>query len=184
MDELENTMAESGDEDIGEVSAEKSDDTEESEDEVIDAPVKKKNYGSIPAAIVGGIIGVFVSLIVISICCGVTGGMRYFPYVLIPLCTCFGVVLLKGDKGICGFVITVLLTALGVFLAPSFGAAALYAIKHSISVLSVPLIAITMIGKSNFLTDISFSSAYVFPIVFAIIGLAAVWQIYLYYRTK
>ena len=92
--------------------------------------------------------------------------------------------LLKGDKGIGGFVITVLLTALGVFLAPSFGAAALYAIKHGISVLSVPLIVITMIGKSNFLTDISFSSAYVFPIVFAIIGLAAVWQIYLYYRTK
>ena len=63
-------------------------------------------------------------------------------------------------------------------------AAVLYAAKQGISLLSVPLLAVTMVGKTNFLTGIAFSSAYVFPIVFAIIGLAAVWQLYLYYRTK
>lgn len=154
------------------------------ETENADVTVKGNKHGSIPAAVVGGVIGLFVALIIISICCGVTGGMRYFPYILIPLGICFGVVLLNGDKGSWGFGITAVLTALGVFLAPAFGAAVLYALKQGISVLSVPLLAVTMVGKENFLTGIAFSSAYVFPIVFAAIGLAAVWQIYLYYRTK
>ena len=182
MDELEKTAAEENGADLNiteNAGEEDMPDTENAE-----TPVKEKKSGSIPAAVVGGIIGLFIALIVISICCGVTGGMRYFPYILIPLGICFGVVLLKGDKGPWGFGITVVLTALGVFLAPAFGAAVLYAAKQGISLLSVPLLAVTMVGKANFLTGIAFSSAYVFPIVFAVIGLAAVWQLYLYYRTK
>lgn len=145
---------------------------------------KRSDAGSLAASVLGGLLGAFAALLIISVCCAVSGGIRYFPYILIPLCVCFATVILKGNKGTWGFVISAVFSAVGMFFVPAFAAAVEYAGKQGISALSVPLIAFSKVGEVNFFTDISFSSASVFPIVFVVIGLAVVWQIFRYYRIK
>lgn len=143
-----------------------------------------EDTGTVFLSVLAGIVGAFAALLVMSVCFGITGGVRYFPFILLPLCICFANILFKGNKALAGLACCIIFTALGVFLAPAFFSAVSYCAKQDASFLTVPLVALGKVGENNFFTDISFSSQTVFPVVFAIIGIAVSWQIGKYYRNR
>lgn len=147
-------------------------------------PAVKKDGGSVLMSVIAGLLGTFIALLLISLCCGITGGIRYFPFILLPLCICFANVIFKGDKSVPGIICNIIFTALGVFLVPAFFSAVQYCLKHGTSLITIPFVALGRITDKNFFTDISLSSHTVFPIIFAIIGVAVSWQIGKYYRNK
>ena len=176
MDEMENNQI-FQDENGDPVAAENTDIEEE-------LPAVKKDGGSVLLSVFAGVLGTFIALLLISVCCGVTGGIRYFPFILIPLCICFANVILKGDKSVPGIICNIIFTALGIFLVPAFFSAVQYCLKQGTTLITLPLVALGRVTENNFFTDISFSSHTVFPIIFAIIGVAVSWQIGKYYRNK
>ncbi len=142
---------------------------------------EKLNYGFVPASILAGLVGLAAALIIVSICAAVSGGDRYFPYILFPLCICLFTKLFSAHTGIAGILITALFSVIGLFITPAFSYAINYCIKEEIFFLSSPLVAFSSLAEHNFFTDIALSADTVFPAAFIVIGILITYQIYRYF---
>ena len=133
--------------------------------------------GSVPASILGGLVGMLVALILCTAVFAIFGRMPYIFFLLLPLSICFFSLIFKGSLNIGGLVCEIIFTALGIFMLPAFFTASTLVKASGTSFLSVPLIALTEVGSINFFTNIAFATSTLFPILIAAIGITAVWQI-------
>ena len=139
-------------------------------------------HGSLPAAILGGILGLIAGIIIACIICALFGKVGYIPYLILPLCICFGTVILRGKKELSSLVALIILSVAGAAFLPAVDAAYVQAVDGGVSLFSLPLLAFSHIGEANLLTNFTFSSACVIPAVQTIIGICISWQIFRYYR--
>ena len=134
--------------------------------------------GSAAVSVLAGLVGCIAG----TLLCAAGGGMASTPgrflFLLIPLAIGAANLLFRGSRKIPALVITAVFSLLGVFLVPSLTAAAAAAGKQGLSLLSVPLIALSRIGTANYFTDLALDSAHVFPVVFAVIGVLIAWEAY------
>jgi len=165
-DEADEPAGDSCPADISETDVEASEEDEDSEEEVKEKPYR----GSIPAAILAGIVGGFVGILLVTLIGGITNNFGIFSFFFIPVCIAGATALFKGNRGIPGLISMIVFTALGLYLVPTFCAAAERAARSGVSLLSTPLLATTMIGSNNFLTDFALNTAHVFPVLFCAAG--------------
>ena len=140
--------------------------------------------GSVPASILGGLVGMFIALILCTAAFVIFDTMPYLMFFLFPLCVCFMSLVFKGSLNIGGLVCEIIFTALGIFVLPAFFTACRFVKANGTSFFSVPLLALTEVGSSNFFTNFAFSTSTVFPILIAIIGIIISWQIFRLKKAK
>lgn len=134
--------------------------------------------GTTAFSLLAGVVGCFVGTILCAAGGGMTSTLGMLLFLLIPLAIGAANLLFKGSRRIPGLVITALFTALGVWIVPSFTAAAADIKAQRLSFFSLPLIAVTKIGKASYFTDFAFDTAHVFPFLFAVVGVLIVWELY------
>ena len=134
--------------------------------------------GSAAVSLLAGLVGCIVGTLLCAAGGGRTSTLGMFLFVLIPMAIGAANLLFRGNRGVPALVITAVFTALGVFLVPSLTAAAVTARTQGLSVFSVPLIALSRIGTANYFTEFALDTAHVFPVVFAVIGVLIVWELY------
>ncbi len=149
-----------------------------SEDEEFSEDGTTPADGSVAASLLAGIVGCIVGMILCALGGGMTSTPGMFLFLLIPLLIGGANLLFRGIRRIPGLVITIVFSALGVWLVPSLTAAAMAARKQGLSILSVPLIALSRIGTANYFTNLAFDTAHVFPVLFAAIGILIAWEVY------
>ncbi|MBQ8830143.1 MAG: hypothetical protein IJ017_00915 [Oscillospiraceae bacterium] len=147
------------------------DETEEYEEDVY------VDEGSVAASVLGGLVGMFIALILCTAVFIIFDSMPYILFFLFPLCVCFMSLVFKGSLNKGGLVCEIIFTALGIFMLPAFFTACHYVKANGTSFLSVPLVALSEIGNSNFFTNFGFTTSTVFPILIAVIGIIISWQI-------
>lgn len=140
--------------------------------------------GSPAASVLGGLVGMFIALILSTAIYGIFGRMPYVLLFLFPLCVCFISLLFKGSLNIGGLICEIIFTAIGIIIHPAFFISLHYAKANGTSFLSVPLIALTEIGNCNLFTNFSFSTSTVFPVIIAVIGIIISWQIFKLKKAK
>lgn len=140
--------------------------------------------GSVAASVLGGLVGMIIALILSSVIFGIFDKMPYLMYFLFPLCVCFMSLVFNGSLNRGGLICEIIFTVLGIFILPAFFSAFHYVKVSGTSFLSVPLVALSEIGTSNFFTNISFSTATVFPVIIAIIGIIISWNIFKLKKAK
>ena len=129
-------------------------------------------------SLLAGIVGCFVGWILCALGGGTSTTLGLFLFLLIPLAIGAANLLFNGSRGIPGLVITIIFSVLGVWLVPALTTAAASVMKQGLSILSAPLVALTKVGSSGYFSDLAFDTAHVFPVVFAVIGVWIVWQLY------
>ena len=140
------------------------------------------SYGSFPCGNTRRHSRLIVGIIIACIICALFGKVGYIPYLILPLCICFGTVILHGKKEVGSLVALIILSVAGAAFLPAIDAAYAQAVDSGISLFSLPLLAFSHIGEANLLTNFTFSSACVIPAVQTIIGICISWQIFRYYR--
>ena len=133
--------------------------------------------GSAAASVLGGLVGMIISLIICTAVFEIFGSMPYLLFFLFPFCTLFMSLVFKGSLNVGGLVCEIVFTALGIFILPAFFTALHYVKVNGTSFLSVPLVALTEVGNSNFFTNFGFVSSTILPILIATIGIIVSWQI-------
>ena len=158
---------------------------EDSEDTLPDVPGAEEidvqespSDGSVVFSLLAGIVGCFVGWILCALGGGTSTTLGLFLFLLIPLAIGAANLLFNGSRGIPGLVITIIFSVLGVWLVPALTTAAASVMKQGLSILSAPLVALTKVGSSGYFSDLAFDTAHVFPVVFAVIGVWIVWQLY------
>ena len=160
---------------------------ETEEEEVFEEAEEEYRYidtGSVPASVLGGIIGMIVTLIICTIIYGIFQSVPYLLFFLFPFIICVFSLLLKGSLTFGGLMCEIIFTALGIFFLPSFLVAFDYVVSMDTSVFSVPLVALSLVGKNNFFSTFTFSTQTVFPILIAILGITIVWHVYKLKKAK
>ncbi len=173
MSEFENKNELELDEEL--VVSEENEDTEE---------YRYIDTGSPAASVLGGLVGMFIALVLSTVVYGVFGKMPYILLFLFPLCVCFVSLLFNGSLNIGGLICEIIFTAIGIIIHPAFFIALHYVKANGTSFLSVPLVALTEIGNNNLFTNFSFSTATVFPVIIAVIGIIISWQIFKLKKAK
>lgn len=152
--------------------------TEEYEEEIY------VDEGSVPASILGGLVGMLVALILCTAIFAIFGSIPYIFFLLFPLSICFFSLVFKGSLNVGGLVCEIIFTALGIFILPAFFTANTLVKASGTSFLSVPLVALTEVGNTNFFTNFAFATSTVFPILIAVIGIIVTWQIFRLKKAK
>lgn len=142
------------------------------------------NTGSVASSVLGGLCGMVIALIICTVAYYIFASTPYILFLLFPLCICFMSLLFNGSLNVGGIITETIFTFLGIFLFPAFCTACNRVSIAGISPFSVPLVALSEIGNSNFIMNFSFSSLYIFPILVAIIGIAISWQIFRLKKSK
>jgi hypothetical protein len=148
----------------------------ELEDEQQEAAPEPK--GSIVATFAAAFAGVLVGVIPIAIWAYLTNYTGRVLYVVIPIVIGLFIVLMGGCRDRRGVVITAVFSYVGAMWG---GVVAYTAHKAYVSGYSPALIypmSFDMIGTSKVISGISFSSDYVFPALFVLIGIIAAWMIF------
>ena len=140
--------------------------------------------GSVPASILAGIVGCLIGVILCTLAGGTSTSLGQLFFLLIPLCIGFFHFLFHGDLGVPGLIVTIVFSAVGLYLVPSFSAAAGVAARDAVSLFAVPLLAFSGAGDSSYFSKLAFDTAHVFPPVFVIMGILIAWQLYRMKRGK
>lgn len=129
-----------------------------------------KNDTQLPTSIVGGLIGMLAGTLPAAIWVLIFR-VPFSPlYVFLPLLVYGGIRVFRGYREKRGFIVTCIFSVLGFYLTLLSCQAALDVLKYKMLFINLPLVTITRIGKSGALSGPVFSSAYVFPALFAILG--------------
>ena len=134
--------------------------------------------GSAAVSLLAGLIGCIAGMILCALGGGMTSTLGRFLFLLIPLAIGAANLLFRGSRRVPALVITAAFAALGTCLVPSFTAAAETAGNQGLSVLSVPLIALSKVPTANYFTGFALDTAHVFPVLFAAIGVLIAWEMY------
>ena len=140
--------------------------------------------GSVPASILAGIVGCLIGVILCTLAGGTSTSLGQLLFLLIPLCIGIFHLLFRGDLGVPGLIVTIVFSAIGLYLVPSFSAAAGVAARDGVSVFAVPLLAFSGAGDNTYFSKLTFDTAHVFPPVFVIMGILIAWQLYRMKRGK
>lgn len=178
MSEFEFNTNETLEEEISEVSPEAEEIIEEQNEE------RYVDTGSVAGSILGGLVGMIIALLLCTVIHGIFGKTPHIAYFLFPLCICVMSLIFSGSLKISGLITAAVFTFLGIIIYPAFSAACDSVLDRSLSPLSVPLVALAQVGKSNLLANFTFTSQYVYPILIAIIGIAITWQVFKLKKAK
>ena len=159
-------------------------------EEHIGGPIAQEDYlpppsgGSVPASILAGIVGCLIGVILCSLAGGTSTSLGQLLFLLIPLCIGIFHLLFHGNLGVPGLIVTTVFSAIGLYLVPSFSAAAGVESRDGVSVFAVPLLAFSGAGNNTYFSKMAFDTSHVFPPVFVIMGILIVWQLYRMRREK
>lgn len=140
----------------------------------------RKHDPLLPISVVGGLVGMLIGILPATIWLLIFGASFSPLYIFLPLIIYLGIKIFKGYNGKRGIITTCIFTLIGTYLTMLSCQAALEVAKYykyHMSFLSVPLVTITKIGKSNALPGPLFSAAYVFPAVFIILGVLLAYEL-------
>jgi hypothetical protein len=91
-------------------------------------------------------------------------------YIFLPLLIYLGFRIFRGYNGRRGLLMLCIFTMVGFYLTLLSVSAAAYVTYYHMSSLSFPLVTVTLLGQRGVLTGSFFSSAYIFPLVFMLLG--------------
>lgn len=178
MSEFELNNNEASEEEISEISPETEEITEETTEE------RYVDTGSVAGSVLGGLVGMIIALLLCTVIHGIFGKTPYLTFFLFPLCICVMSLIFSGSLTKGGIITAAVFNFLGIIAYPAFSAACDSVLDRALSPLSVPLVALTQIGKTNLLSSFSFTSQFVYPIIIAIIGIVITWQIFKLKKAK
>lgn len=147
-------------------------------EEAMDTEAETKapgHQGSVAMSILAGLIGGFIGLLICTLAGGTGSNAGIILFMAIPVCIGLLNYLFRGSKGWPWLLITVLFSTLYLYLQPAFTEAARLASVKGISMVSVPLLAMTQVGKHNFISSFTPTLLGIFPILFILVGIFAVW---------
>ena len=124
----------------------------------------------LPASVVGGFIGMLVGTLPVVIWFMVFRFTFSPMYVFLPLFVYLGLKLFGGFRGRMGLITLCGFTVLGFFFTLLSVEAAVDILRYGMTIFNVPLVAVTLIGQQDVLAGPLFSSAYVFPLIFSLLG--------------
>ncbi len=140
------------------------------ENETANLRLSGTHDAQLPISVVGGLIGMLIGTLPAAIWVLIFG-VTFSPlYVFLPLLIYWGIKFFKGYRGKRGFIIICFYSVIGFYLTILSCQAAIDVIKYKMLFTSLPLVTITMIGKIESLSGLKFSSAYVFPTLFVLLG--------------
>ena len=132
--------------------------------------VYRKNDALLPATVVGGLVGTLVGTLPVTVWYLIFRFSFAPMYVFLPLSIYLGLKLFRGFRGKRGLIALCVFTVIGFYLTLLSVEAAAYALRLHMLVFNVPLVTVTLIGQHGVLTGPVFSSAYIFPFVFSLLG--------------
>jgi hypothetical protein len=98
---------------------------------------------------------------------------------LLPLFIYLGIRVFKGCLDRRGFAICCVMSVFGFYLTVLSCQAAVDVLKYNMLFLNLPLVTVTMIGGGGALSEPFFSSAYIFPVLFTLLGVALDYELLL-----
>lgn len=125
----------------------------------------------LPVSVVGGLVGMLVGTLPATICSLIFGRAFSPLYVFLPLFIYLGIKIFKGYSDRRGVIMVAIFSALGFYLTLLSCQAAAYVLRYQMFILNIPLVTISLIGQANVLRGPAFSSAYILPLVFALLGI-------------
>ncbi len=136
----------------------------------------KKDDAHWPTSIIGAFVGMLAGTLPAAAWALIFGASFSPLYLLVPLAVYYGIKLMGKLEGPRGLALLIIFTAIGLYLTLLSCQAAGDVLKYKMSVFNLPLVTITLIGRSGVLPAPFFSSANVFPVVFAAIGTALAYE--------
>jgi hypothetical protein len=124
----------------------------------------------LPISIVGGLVGMLAGTLPAAIW-ALLFGFSFSPmYIFIPLIIYRVIKIFKGYTGKRGFAAICIFSVFGFYLTILSCQASADVLKYGMSFLNLPLVTATLIGKSEAFSGSAFSSAYIFPFLFSLLG--------------
>ena len=132
--------------------------------------IEEKSNKLLPASLLAALIGSLLGPIP-AIAGVLIAKMIFYPlFVAAPLLIFLLNSLLGGERGLRALIITILFSLLSAYIGAIACQVAFYVASDSISVFRIPLLTVMVFGRSGVLPALA--SAYVYPIVFAALGIA------------
>lgn len=131
----------------------------------------------LPISVFGGLVGMLAGTLPAAVWVLIFG-VSFSPlYVFLPIFIYWGIKAFKGCRDRRGFAVCCILSVIGFYLTFLSCAAALDVLKFGMSFLNLPLVTITLIGRTTTLSAPFFSSVYIFPLLFTILGILIVYEL-------
>ena len=141
---------------------------------------KTYGEGSPGRAFAGAILGMLAALWLCQAIYAVSGRIYRLPFIAFPLFICGLTLLFRGGGRKLCLVLTIVFSAAGALLVPAGCLAVDYAVRYGSVFLSVIPVTLVMVPDSRVITGASFSSAYVLPLAFIVVGILIAWELYRY----
>jgi hypothetical protein len=138
-----------------------------------------KHDALVPATVIGALLGMLAGTLPPALWVLIFGVSFPPLYLLPPLAIWLGIRVFKGHTGLHGVVVTTVFSIAGFYLTLLSCQAADHILRFRMSAFNLPLVTAAMIGRSGALPGPAFSAAYVYPAVFAIIGLVLACELHL-----
>lgn len=138
--------------------------------------------GLLPASLLAGLIGAILGIIPATLLAYYTGTVIYLFFIAAPLLAVLFNWIIKGGRDIRALIVTAVFSIISAYLTAVFCQAALYTSVHNISLPQIPILATFALGKSGVIP--AEFSAYAYPLVFTIFGIALAWELLIGGRQK
>ena len=136
-----------------------------------------KQDALLPISIVGGLLGMLAGTLPAAVWVLIFGRSFAPMYTFLPLLIFLGIWVFKGCRDKRGFILACFLSAIGFYLTVLSCQAALDVIKYKMLFTNLPLVTATLIGSGEAFAGPTFSSAYLFPTLFTILGVLLVYEL-------
>jgi hypothetical protein len=131
---------------------------------------RARRDGLLPLSVIGALVGMLVGTLPAT-ACALIFGVAFSPlYAFMPLIVYLGIRLFGGLDGRRGLITLCVFSAVGFYLTLVSCQAANYVIEYHVLFLSIPLVTMSLLGQPSVLPAHIFSSFYIFPFVFTLLG--------------
>lgn len=136
-----------------------------------------KRDALLPISVVGGLLGMLAGTLPAAL--WVVLFKVTFPplFLFLPLFIYGGICVFKGCIHRRGFAVTCILSVIGFYLAVLSCQAALEVTKYKMLVFNLPLVTISLIGRSTAFQSPFLSASYIYPILFTLLGIALIYEL-------
>ena len=132
--------------------------------------------GLLPVSVLAALIGAILGFIPAAIFTYLTGTIFYPLFLAAPLLAYLFNSLLKGGRDIRALISVAVLSLASAYITALSCQAAIYAAANNLSLFRIPLITILSIGDSDVIP--ASASAYLYPLIFTLFGVAVVWELF------
>lgn len=147
----------------------------------VGAPVRLRLSGKqdalLPISVVGGLIGMLAGTLPAAFWVLIFGTSFSPMYALLPLFIYWGIKLFKGSLDKRGFAVICILSVIGFYLTVLSCYAAQDVLRYKMLFTSLPMVTASLIGGSEAFAGPVVSSAYVFPILFTLLGISLTYEL-------